>query len=331
MVTKILTPFYTLRIIGLAIYDWIHEKMIQIVVYLPTLFNEPFSSGMPAEPGDIISIPFKPYHFNLERTKFFYYNLVNYNDINHIFEDVYSFPQTVGPRTKTVKDVWDIFTPVKIFSHEKIPRITWQGPANNPLSFYIEPFWKMRFLPDDVERFLYNWLGETYDADLLHFICSDFAAWLCLYGAMFGVRSSFQSSLTSFNPFAWKPTAALQNLYDPWLDRAFKWFPKPWSLPAHYPFFFGIVKNVDFTLQRITFSGPFLPSEGVFTTERVDNTNRTLEALYFHGFPAMWKSGIPNFERLNWYERNPEVYDYIIKNHHDMISNIIILPDHIIQ
>ena len=167
---------------------------------------------MPQDPKNIISVPFKPYHFDMERTKFFYYNWLNYNDINPIFNDVFKFRKTFGERTKTVEDVWEIFTPMKIFSHEKVPRITWQVPANNPLSFYIEPFWKMWFLPDDVERCLYNWLGENYDAELLHFICSDLAAWLCMYSALFSIRGSFQASLTSFNPYAWKPTAALQNL-----------------------------------------------------------------------------------------------------------------------
>ena len=95
--------------------------------------------------------------------------------------------------------------------------------------------------------------------------------------------------------------------------------------------FFGALGNVERTLLRITFSGPFLPSEAVFKTETINN--RSVEAVYFHGFPTMWKEvgSIPNFERLNWYERNPEVYDYIIKTYHDIIKDIIILPDHIIQ
>ena len=334
MVTKILTPLRTPRVIGLAVYDWFNEKLLKVIKYLPTTLDEPYSSGMPEDPKNVVSLPFKPLSFNTERTEFYYYNLIHKVGINEIFkDDPNKFPNIFGARYKSVKNIWDIFTPINVFDPEarKIPRITWQGPANNPLSFYIEPFLKMRFLPDDVERWLYHRLGENYDADFMHLICSDLAGWLCIYGAIWGLRGIFGTSLISFNPYAWKPTAAILGLYEPWLDRLFKWFPKPWSLPAHYSFFFGALGNVERTLLRITFSGPFLPSEAVFKTETINN--RSVEAVYFHGFPTMWKEvgSIPNFERLNWYERNPEVYDYIIKTYHDIIKDIIILPDHIIQ
>jgi len=301
---------------------------------LPTLLDEPYSSGMPEDPESVLNLPFKPFSFNIERTKFYYYKLTHYDGINgENFQDVTMFPNKFGERYKIVDNVWDIFTPINVFNAKQsvIPRITWQGPANNPLSFYIEPFWNMRFLPDYVERWLYHRLGEIYDADFLHLICADFAGWLCIYSAIWGVRGIAGTTLVSFNPYAWKPTAALMNLYEPWIDRLLHWFPKPWGLPMHYSLFFAFLKNLERSLLRITFSGPFLPSEAVFKTETINN--RSVQAVYFHGFPTMWEEvgSIPNFERLNWYERNPEVYDYIIKTYHDTIQNIIILPDHIIQ
>ena len=333
--TRILTPLRSLRLLGLSVYNTIEENWFKFVNYLPTLFSDPLSMGMPEDASDLIFPPFKPYSFNTDKEKFYWYRFEEYLTYDHDneFNDIFKFDNKFPARYKKVKDVMDIFTPINPLDSAKIPRVTWQGPDDNPLSFYIEPFFKMHFLPDNVEKFLYSWLGENYDHQIMHMLCADVAGYICVYGAIYTVIGFMRTSLISFNPYAWKPTAAILHLYEPWQDRLLHWLPKPYGIPMHQGLLFGTLRSVDFSLRRLVFTGPFLPSEGVFKTEVIGESQK-VEAVYFHGFPTMWETAtsIPNHERLYWW-RHPEIYDYIIKTYHHVIdiNNIVTLPDHIIQ
>lgn len=335
MTTEILTPLRTLRLIGLFLFNILDEALRRLYVYLPTIFPEPMSYGMPKEPEDFGIVPFKAPAFDIIKEDFIWYKLTKWNHLNDDFMNRALYDDPYNPKIKPIKDLMDLFTGTPFWSPGFIERMHWHGPDGNPLSFYIESYYRMIFLPDWVERLLYNSIGDYYDPIILHGLCAELGGWLCLYATVGELRGQIGVTFISFNMYAFKPTAAITNLYEPWIDRVFKYFPKLWGIPMHYGFFYGSLKKLDFDLLRVLFTGPFLPSEGVHS--RISNSAgfETIDGVFFEGFPTMWEENmsIPNYERLQWYEKSPEVYNYIIKTYHTIIeqNHIITLPDHIIQ
>ena len=355
----ILTPFKSVRIVFEALYDRIQEQTLKFINLIQLQCPYPYNIGMPSDPKDLFLPPFKqvPSYFEMDYDlkTFFWYDFVH--DPRGIAFGSDRFPDNMK-RFKRLESPWDVITPINPFQSidsdvYAIKRVTFEGPPDNPISFYIEPYKDMMFLPDFVERAIYryfSWDG-AWDDTTFHFVCTWIAGALCVYRAGSEIRIAWEFLLITVNPYAYFISSVYWSLYSPWIEKALGRFaPRILTMPTHYTIFFAFTQEIETKLVHLCFTMPYVPSQGVLKTEVING--ESVEGLFFEGIPKGWEKtitvtsevenginkamttvynkvvvlDIPNHERLYWYFRRDDILQHINK-----ILNIEALPDHLLN
>jgi hypothetical protein len=180
------------------------------------------------------------------------------------------------------------------------------------------------FIPDILSEYIQRYCGINAPDDTLNLVIIQRCAYdfVRMFTSLCSFRLLF-SLVIIINPYTF-PWILIVTSTDWFLD----------SLSGLLPVFIGvdfsgilglnILSAIADYVQKIVFTMPYLPSEGVKETIGSHNVYR------FGGIPKLWQEhGIPDELREQWYQERPDIIEHFFKYYNDM--NIDFLPKRVLE
>lgn len=269
------------------------------------LFGYPNNPGMPA----VYNLPNEAY------------NRAEFLDKLPLHESNWRFSQKPETWLET------IFGPSpKIDAVLKIP---FESEKDGFLSFYIQNYKNIYFLPDWLSEFLQVRLNLCSDLTLLETIREMLFVGLVVYSQIVILRICL-SWFIYINPytFPWCYVAAAVD----WTEDVLQGLiPSILGVNITGTVFLGILGVMADSLNHLVFTMPYLPSEGIETKTLLNQNQQLQDVIMFRGFPSLWERyPIPNEIREFWYHERRDILDYYMQEPYKSQS-IQILPDSVLQ
>ena len=212
---------------------------------------------------------------------------------------------------------------------DTVLKIPFESEKDGFVSFYIQNYKNIYFLPDWLSEFLQVRLNLCSDLTLLETIREVLFVGLVIYSQIVILRIAL-SWFISINPysFPWCYIAAAVDWTEDLLQGL---VPSVLGVNITGTVFLGILGVMADSLNHLVFTMPYLPSEGIETKALLNQYQGETDVILFRGFPNLWQQyPIPNEIREFWYQERKDIFDYYMqesyKNH-----EIQVLPNSILQ
>ena len=209
---------------------------------------------------------------------------------------------------------------------DTVVRYVYQTKEEGFYNFYIENYRNIFFLPDWLSEFIQVRLNICLDISVLETIREVLFIGLVVYSQIVILRITI-SWFIYINPYTF-PWCYLAAAVD-WTEDVLQGIvPAILGVNITGTIFLGLLGIVADSLNHLVFTMPFLPSEGEETKLLINQEMKNV--LLFHYLPISWyRHPIPNDLREQWYNKEPEILDYMQKAYKDL--DIQFLPDKIVQ
>ena len=209
---------------------------------------------------------------------------------------------------------------------EAVPRYVYEDTNQGFYNFYIENYKNIYFLPDALSEFIQVKLNVCLDITILETIREVLFVGLMVYSQIVILRIAL-SWFIYINPYT-VPWCYLAAAVD-WTEDVLQGIvPAILGVNITGSVFLGILGVVADSLNHLVFTMPFLPSEG--EEDKLFINEEMKDVLVFHYLPILWyRYPIPNEIREFWYEKRPDILNYMQKAYKDL--DIQFLPDSVIS
>ena len=209
---------------------------------------------------------------------------------------------------------------------DTVARYIYESKEEGFYNFYIENYNNIYFLPDWLSEFLQIQLNQCLDISLLETIREVLFIGILMYYQIVILRISL-SWLIYINPYT-VPWCYLAAAVD-WTEEVLTGLlPSVVGVNITGTVFLGFLGAIGDSLNHLVFTMPFLPREGETGKLLIDGQMK--DVIVFHYLPTLWyKYPIPNEIREFWYNKRPEILDYMEKAYKDL--DIQLLPNQIIE
>lgn len=207
---------------------------------------------------------------------------------------------------------------------DNVLKIPFESEKDGFVSFSIQNYQNIYFLPDWLSEFLQVRLNLCSDITLLETIREVLFVGLVIYSQIVILRISL-SWFISINPysFPWCYVAAAVDWTEDILQGL---IPSVLGVNITGTVFLGILGVMADSLNHLVFTMPYLPSEGLETKARLNQYQGETDVIMFRGFPNLWQRyPIPNEIREFWYHQRKDIFDYYIN------QGVQVLPDSVLQ
>lgn len=208
-------------------------------------------------------------------------------------------------------------------------KIPFESEKDGFVSFYVQNYKNIYFLPDWLSEFLQVRLNLCSDLTLLETIREVVFVGLVIYSQMVILRIAL-SWFLSINPYSvpWCYVAAAVD----WTEELLQGLvPSVLGINITGSVFLGILGVMADSLNHLVFTMPYLPSEGIETKALLNQYQGQTDVIMFRGFPNLWQRyPIPNEIREFWYHERKDIFDYYMQESYKN-QEIQVLPDSIIQ
>ena len=212
---------------------------------------------------------------------------------------------------------------------DSVLQIPFESEKDGFVSFYIQNYKNIYFLPDWLSEFLQVRLNLCSDITLLETIREVLFVGLVIYSQIVILRITL-SWFIYINPytFPWCYVAAAVDWTEDLLQGL---VPSVLGVNITGTVFLGILGVMADSLNHLVFTMPYLPSEGIETKAMLNQYQGETDVILFRGFPNLWQRyPIPNEIREFWYHHRKDIFDYYIQEFHQN-QGIQVLPDSVIQ
>ena len=201
---------------------------------------------------------------------------------------------------------------------ETVPKYIYESKEEGFYNFYIENYQNLYFLPDSLSQFLQVDLNICLDTTILESIREVLFVGLIVYSQIITLRLILYWFII-LNPYV-VPWCYLSALVD-WTEEILQGIlPSVFGINLAGSLFLGMLGIVVDSLNHLVFTMPFLPSEGEESQLLIDQDLK--DVLIFHYLPVLWyRYPIPNEIRKFWYEKRPDILDYMIKSYQNLEIN----------
>ena len=208
-------------------------------------------------------------------------------------------------------------------------QIPFESEKDGFVSFYIQNYKNIYFLPDWFSEFLQVRLNLCSDITLLETIREVLFVGLVIYSQIVILRITL-SWFIYINPytFPWCYVAAAVD----WTEDVLQGLvPSVLGVNITGTVFLGILGVMADSLNHLVFTMPYLPSEGIETKVQLNQYQGETDVIMFRGFPNLWQRyPIPNEIREFWYHQRRDILDYYMQESF-RTQGIQVLPDSLIQ
>lgn len=212
---------------------------------------------------------------------------------------------------------------------DTVLKIPFESEKDGFVSFYIQNYKNIYFLPDWLSEFLQVRLNLCSDLTLLETIREVLFVGLVIYSQIVILRIAL-SWFIYINPysFPWCYVAAAVD----WTEDVLQGLvPSVLGVNITGSVFLGILGVMADSLNHLVFTMPYLPSEGIETKALLNQSQGKTDVIMFRGFPNLWERyPIPNEIREFWYHQRRDILDYYMQESYQN-QGIQVLPDNIIQ
>jgi uncharacterized protein YggT (Ycf19 family) len=212
---------------------------------------------------------------------------------------------------------------------DTVLKIPFESEKDGFVSFYIQNYKNIYFLPDWLSEFLQVRLNLCSDITLLETIREVLFVGLVIYSQIVILRIAL-SWFIYINPytFPWCYVAAAVD----WTEDVLQGLiPSVLGVNVTGSVFLGILGVMADSLNHLVFTMPYLPSEGIETKALLNQYQGQTDVIMFRGFPNLWQQyPIPDEIREFWYHERRDILDYYMQESYKN-QNIQVLPDSIIQ
>ena len=207
---------------------------------------------------------------------------------------------------------------------DSVLKIPFESEKDGFVSFYIQNYKNIYFLPDWFSEFLQIQFNLCSDITLLETIREVLFVGLVIYSQIVILRITL-SWFISINPYSspWCYVAAAVDWTEDILQGL---IPSVLGVNVTGTVFLGILGVMADSLNHLVFTMPYLPSEGIETKALLNQYQGETDVIMFRGFPNLWQRyPIPNEIREFWYHQRKDIFDYYQN------QGIQVLPDNILQ
>jgi uncharacterized protein YggT (Ycf19 family) len=212
---------------------------------------------------------------------------------------------------------------------DTVLKIPFESEKDGFVSFYIQNYKNIYFLPDWLSEFLQVRLNLCSDLTLLETIREVLFVGLVIYSQIVILRIAL-SWFIYINPytFPWCYVAAAVD----WTEDVLQGLvPSVLGVNITGTVFLGILGVMADSLNHLVFTMPYLPSEGIETKALLNQYQGQTDVIMFRGFPTLWQRyPIPNEIREFWYHERKDIFDYYMQEYYKN-QGIQVLPDSVIQ
>jgi len=212
---------------------------------------------------------------------------------------------------------------------DTVLKIPFESEKDGFVSFYIQNYKNIYFLPDWLSEFLQVRLNLCSDLTLLETIREVLFVGLVIYSQIVILRIAL-SWFIYINPYTvpWCYVAAAVD----WTEDVLQGLvPSVLGVNITGTVFLGILGVMADSLNHLVFTMPYLPSEGIETKAMLNQYQGQTDVIMFRGFPNLWQRyPIPNEIRESWYHERKDIFDYYMQESYQN-QGIQVLPDSIIQ
>jgi len=195
---------------------------------------------------------------------------------------------------------------------ESVLKIPIETEKDGFVSFYIQNYKNIYFLPDWLSEFLQVQLNLCSDLTLLETIREVLFVALVIYSQIVILRIAL-SWFIYINPytFPWCYVAAAVDWTEDLLQGL---VPSVLGVNITGSVFLGILGVMADSLNHLIFTMPYLPSEGIETKALLNQYQGQTDVIMFLGFPNLWKRyTIPNDIIEFWKNQQRGIYDYYLQ------------------
>jgi uncharacterized protein YggT (Ycf19 family) len=212
---------------------------------------------------------------------------------------------------------------------DTVLKIPFESEKDGFVSFYIQNYKNIYFLPDWLSEFLQVRLNLCSDLTFLETIREVLFVGLVIYSQIVILRIAL-SWFIYINPytFPWCYVAAAVD----WTEDILQGLvPSVLGVNITGSVFLGILGVMADSLNHLVFTMPYLPSEGIETKALLNQYQGQTDVIMFRGIPNLWQRyPIPDEIREFWYYQRRDIFDYYIQESYKN-PRIQVLPDSIIH